>query len=663
MRIIQLPRRTLILWLWFAVLGIPLYLIIQAQPVAGKASFFAQAPITHFVALTTTPTSQIYLPWIAGPLPSHIIIAAAHIDSALSGEGDEAILLWNTGVGRQTLAGWSLYTRSRHATFPLTTTLTLEPGERLWCAAQAAAFQSTFGEMPACTWDDAGQSGGLALEGSLALANSGGHIQVRNAQGQIVDTLIYGAETQPATGWKGAAAQLYTRGDVPNAGQIWQRKLDPDTALPIDSDQATDWAGDLADLQWGRRVRMPGWQGWSAADLGLPSTGVETATVTAAVGPEGLYQPLADLLTSATSTIDLSLYTLEHQALAQIIADAAQRGIRVRLLLEGSPPGGISDLQKWSVATIVNSGGEVRYLAVTAAAPKGYRTRYRFLHAKYGVVDGIRAFNGTENLTEDAMPVPSAIPVGGRRGFYLFTDAATVVQALQRIFAQDWQPERFYDLQPFDPTHTKYGGPPADFVFPEAPLYPVTAAPFATPLTVRGAAHFAVLSAPENALRPDAGLLALLARTGAGDEILVMQLYEHKQWGESTSNPIADPNPRLQALIEAARRGAHIQVLLDSFFDEPEALRSNQATVVYLQELAAAEGLALEARVGNPTLGGIHAKLVLVRVGTEYWSAVGSLNGGEISHKLNREVVVLTDLAPIHARLAEVFHWDWAQSQ
>lgn len=36
------------------------------------------------------------------------------------------------------------------------------------------------------------------------------------------------------------------------------------------------------------------------------------------------------------------------------------------------------------------------------------------------------------------------------------------------------------------------------------------------------------------------------------------------------------------------------------------------------------------------------------------WSAVGSLNGGEVSHKLNREVVLLVDAPAIHARLAHV---------
>ncbi len=661
----SIPRHVICCWLAIVLgtlwLGWAAPLPVAAEqplPVARAAY-----QIDYTAPFTSMPFYQLFLPWIAAPTPGQIVLAAAHIDSSISGEGDEAILLWNIGEGTQPLAGWQLATTSRQATFPLTSTLALAPGERLWCAATAATFRLSFGETPSCEWASDSDATVLNLDGSLALTNGGGHLYLRNAAGAMVDTLIYGNSAQPATGWQGVAAQIYARGDVSVSGQVWQRKRDPVRGWPIDNDRASDWASDLADLVWGRQVRMPGWVGWTPADLDRPPASTATANVGIAVGPEGLYAPLAAALASATTSLDLSLYTLEHRELAQVIADTARRGVQVRLLLEGSPPGGISDLQKWGVAEIVAAGGQVRYLAVLADAPTGYRPRYRFLHTKYGVIDGQRIFNGTENFNYDAMPIESTVPVGGRRGFYLFTDAAPVVQALQQLFALDWVPERFLDLQPFDPAHAKYGGPPADFVFPAWPIYDVASSPFREAVTVYATAQFTVVSAPENAMRLDGGLNALLAQAGAGDEILVTQLYEHKNWGDSVSNPVADPNPRVQAMIAAARRGARVRLLLDEFFDDAEALRSNRATVEYLRALAAAEGLDLDARLGNPTLAGIHAKVVLVRLGHAYWSAVGSLNGSEISHKLNREVVVITDVTAIYLRLAEVFAWDWAVSE
>src|SRR5690606_35925809 len=41
------------------------------------------------------PAAVLYLPEIQSPPPARILIAAAHIDSAISYEPDEAILLWN----------------------------------------------------------------------------------------------------------------------------------------------------------------------------------------------------------------------------------------------------------------------------------------------------------------------------------------------------------------------------------------------------------------------------------------------------------------------------------------------------------------------------------------------------------------------------------------
>ncbi len=607
-----------------------------------------------------TPPSpaELFLPLVHGPPPSQVMIAAAYIDSAISYEPDEAILLWNVGPGTQALAGWSLTAGTKRAAFPITSTVVLAPGARLWCTANIDSFWQSFGIAAGCAWAT-GNPDTPMLDATLSFANTGGAITLADAAGAAVDTLLYGNTTRQPADWVGAPATLYTRGLATSSGQVWQRKLDPITGLPVDSDTAQDWSGDLADLDWGRRVRQPGWGGWERADGLLPATGVEAAAWAVAIGPEGLYAPLAETLNRATQTIDLSLYTFEHPALAQLLADAIRRGVHVRLLLDGAPPGGISDLQRWCVTQIVAAGGEVRYLALTDDAPTGYKRRYRFTHAKYGVIDGRDVFVGTENLTRDAMPAPTTQPVGGRRGFYLFTNAPGVSAALRTLFMQDWRPTIFADLHPYDPTDPKYGAPPADFVLPEAKIYEVTDSPFADLMRVEGVAEYAVVSVPENALRPDAGIHALLAAAGPGDEIALMQMYEDKFWGEGSSNPIADPNPRLEAVIAAARRGVHVRLLLDSYFDDPEQLRSNQATVDYVRAIAAAEGLNLEARTGNPTAGGIHAKLVLVRIGERRWAAVGSLNGGETSHKLNREVVLLVEQRDLYARLYSVFEHDW----
>ncbi len=86
------------------------------------------------------------------------------------------------------------------------------------------------------------------------------------------------------------------------------------------------------------------------------------------------------------------------------------------------------------------------------------------------------------------------------------------------------------------------------------------------------------MTAPESALRASDALLGWINRSGAGDTIEVEQLDEPPHWGDSASNPIADPNVRLEALIAAAQRGATVRLLLDRYFDDPTATTSNAAT-------------------------------------------------------------------------------------
>jgi len=92
--------------------------------------------------------------------------------------------------------------------------------------------------------------------------------------------------------------------------------------------------------------------------------------------------------------------------------------------------------------------------------------------------------------------------------------------------------------------------------------------------------------------------------------------HEHTYWGPEAGSVAADPNPRLQAYIEAARRGATVRVLLDSYRDNAnlDSPRSNLRTVEYLRALALLEGLDLEARRASPTGEGIHNKMVLARM-------------------------------------------------
>jgi hypothetical protein len=185
-------------------------------------------------------------------------------------------------------------------------------------------------------------------------------------------------------------------------------------------------------------------------------------------------------------------------------------------------------------------------------------------------------------------------------------------------------------------------------------------APFSATLPGMTADRFEVLALPQTAMSPEEGLLGLVLQAGPGSRVDVEQMYEALHWGASESTSSVDPNPRLEAYIQAARSGARVRVLLDSGLD---AEGKNRETAYYLTELARQEGLDLEVRLGNPTQRGIHNKMVLVDLGPdERYVHAGSINGSEMSNKANRELALQLRSPGVYSYLSQVFEYDWAHS-
>jgi hypothetical protein len=131
----------------------------------------------------------------------------------------------------------------------------------------------------------------------------------------------------------------------------------------------------------------------------------------------------------------------------------------------------------------------------------------------------------------------------------------------------------------------------------------------------------------------------MVNRAGTGDTVLVQQLDERPYWGGTSSNAVDNPNPRLEAYIAAARRGARLRLLLDSFFDDGNAT-SNTATCLYVNTIAENESLDMMCKTGDPTGLGIHNKMVLVQANGRGYIHIGSINGTEQSSKGNRELAL-----------------------
>jgi hypothetical protein len=595
---------------------------------------------------------------------SPVVISAAYTDGYLANDADEALQLWNVSAAAVDLSGWRIDGGTGGATFP--PGAVLEAGRWWWLARDGPAFERVFGQPPDWAWRTSMGSGRpmASIGGGPTLANSGDVLHLLTSAGAPADVLAYGnAGSDAGPGWQGRTVQPMTLGNVSSAHQVLYRKLNSATGQPFpDTDGAADWASDPADEQAGRRVRFPGWD--LEARL-LPRRLQEPAHIEVAVTPDAGLPFLLRHLGAARTSVDLVAYTFEQPAVAELLAEQARRGLRVRVLVDGAPAGGLSPNERWCLARIAAAGGAVYWWDDGGEVGR----RYRAMHMKLALVDEATIVLGSENPSLGSLPADDlADGTAGRRGVMLATDARGVVAWAQELLARDLDPVAHLDLRPFQARDPTRGAPASDYV-PEraaggAGYWPI--APL--PLVTAGSFDFELISAPENSLAPGAGLLHLLAQAGPGDEVLVEQLDEPVAWGDVARDGAAALNPRLQGYLAAARRGARVRVLLDGYFDDPAAENSNAAALRYLSERATAERLDLVARSGNPAGLGLHNKMVLVHLNADpdqpdaHWVHLGSLNGSQAAHKVNREIALQVDAAAVYHYLAAVFAWDWAES-
>ena len=621
------------------------------------------ATVSPTTAETLSPNSPhtVYLPLVGhnfyiGDPP--LLISALYYDTYISGEPDEAFQIYNPFPSAVSLTGWRVTAGTRTVTFPAG--MTLSGNAKLWCTHKTTDFRQTFGASPGCEYGGDTDPAVPDLTGAaLSLTNTGGWVTLTSPNGSYTDVLVYEAGDTSASGWQGPAVYPYRPStNFGDEGQILYRKLDQRTGLPVpDTDTRADWAQDPDDLINGRKAQYPGWE---LDRFFLPRIVTEPATLEVFLAPDNSFAAIETLLEGTTASIRFEGYTIENARLGEIIAARARAGVAVEILLEGSPPGGVSDQQLWVVQEIAQAGGHIYYLRSDSAAD--INDRYTYQHGKFWILDGSQALIGSENLNREAFPDdPKADGTFGRRGAYLVIDAPSVVADLTAIMDADIAPGTHRDVWAWEPTDLTLGAPPAGFV-PSYDTggnsYPVRKT---APLVSQGVFTFQLIHSPEQALRDQDSLLGLVNRAGAGDTILIEQLYENLYWGAESSNITADPNPRLQAYIAAARRGAKVRILLDAYFDNQDLTspRSNLRTVEYLTSVAQAEGLDLQAQRRNPTGEGIHNKMVLAQIGGKGWAVVGSLNGGEVSAKLNREMALLVGSDEVYNYLADVFWYDW----
>ncbi|MCP4362139.1 MAG: hypothetical protein GY796_29375 [Chloroflexi bacterium] len=585
---------------------------------------------------------------------SPILIDAVLYDGYGSGSSDEAIRLKNVSGGQIDVTGWGVNDGESVTGAVISTTTILSPGQELWLANNGLVFKQQFGFYPNFEFDDSLPNIPNLMGKWPTLNNNGDQVILLDDALLVADCVAYEDNNGDDCGgaWNGAAISPYKpSSNIGVEGQILYRKRDQHTNQPVpDTHTAADWAQSTSDVVDGRKLLYPG---WDLDTFFYTAQITETTVLTIAVAPDNAYEAIVAQINSAQHSLQIEALTFENLGLAYALLSAIQRGVQLTVLLEGEPPGGVPDQEKYICELLAAEGNECWFMFNDSDLD--IYDRYTNLHAKFILIDGQRVIVSSENLSPNSLPYDGKQDgTWGRRGVVLITDAPGVIRHIQTVFDHDFDPTSHRDI-----TGTAIiGSPPLGFV-PEVETGGVTyTVRHKHPLAIEGTFAFEVVQSPENNLRSVDGLLGLINQAQVGDTVLVQQLNERPYWGATTSNPVDDPNLRLEAYIAAARRGASVRLLLDSYFDFGDAT-SNTATCLYVNDIAQTEQLDLVCKTSNPTGLGIHNKMVLVQVNGRGVIHIGSINGTEQSNKANRELALQVQSDTAYNYLAKMFFQDW----
>jgi len=533
----------------------------------------------------------------SGTADGPVVISRVYANAA---RDDEFIELASLELEVIDLGGWSLSDREATATFPPESWLL--PGARLVATRNATSYAEDTLASADFTYD-LGEA--MPMEGGiLRLADTGDEVLLLDPTGAVVDAFVYGDSAYSGDGWEGPPARAQSEGHVAVRASLG--------GIPIDRDSREDWDG--------MRSERLGQSAFEFGDL------ASSAAARAILSPEDGRDAILSLIASGIATIDVSVYTLTSEAIAAGLSAAAARGVRVRVLLDGSPVGGVEADGKRLAGALAHAGAEVRWLLGGADIVK----RYRYLHAKYAIVDGQRVLVSSENFGDAGFPVPGG---SGNRGWSIVLEDETLATEIGRVFESDFDPRR-RDSVAVEPIEDVLGPPP-----PAPPWAPGATA----------GRRLRLVIAPDTVLEPG-GVLGLLA--SAMDSIWIEAFYLEETWGDV-------PNPFLEAAFDAARRGVRVRILLDgSWWNTDPGTAGNDDVAAALNARAAAEALDLEVRLVEPMgrIERVHNKGLVVDSAFVF---VSSMNWANASATENREVGLILEDPALAATFERALLADW----
>ena len=558
--------------------------------------------------------------------PQNPIITEVYYDTYLEGDtSGEFIRIHNPTESSINIGGWQITDRIGIIKFP--GWANIDAGSGLYIAYNATAFYEEMLQKADFEHGvDSNTTPDMAKSGSLKLANAGDEVILKDSEGKIIDVVIYGSSDYTGAGWIGTPV----KGVKP--GVILERDRNETTEQYEDTNTSADWDD--------YRVYVAGQSHFSYETFGF------NGNVTVFTSPDSSFTEIANAIDNAQESIYLNVYQFHNFYLMDHIINATKRGVDVKIMLEGGPVGGISDEEKYIANETVAAGGAVRFMINNES--EGIYDRYAFNHAKYALIDNESTIIMSENWKNTGVPTSNTF---GNRGWGVIINNPDVTNYFSEVFVEDWKPAS-RDSFPFtanDPIFVnKYGSPPPDFVPDRTIPTDDYSHPFDSEV-ISGKFYVSPVLAPDTSLMQAKSIIGMIK--GAESSVYVEQLYI-EEWG-SPADP--KPNPYLEAVINASRKGCEVKILLNPTY----SFESNQATIDYVRSTATNEGLNMDAKfidIENTGLNKTHNKGVIV---DNSKVLISSINWNEQSPANNREAGVIIENEDVAGFYTDVFLYDW----
>ncbi|MGQ9587874.1 MAG: phospholipase D-like domain-containing protein [Thermoplasmata archaeon] len=523
---------------------------------------------------------------------------------------DEYLVIASTSQTPICLANWSI--SDMEGTLRFAVDRTLEPGDSLVIAMNQSSYVLAYDTMPDISLD-ADHGRGLAVVGNFRLADVGDSIALISDSGETVDYVLYGSSEELSPYWRGTAIA------APRSGEVVKRT--EKSGMLQDSDRATDWYH-FREFKYGY------------TELGASSFAVQPGCVTAFASPDCSLDVVIGAVLEARESVLLCSYELSSVPVASALLDALARNVRVEVLVDGEPAGGMDAEEIACLSRMAAAGAGVSTVNGNVAAK--IVQHIGALHAKYMVVDQRLAVVMSENFVESGLPTDRLL---GNRGWGVRIDDVGVAAYLSRLFWGDArQSRRDVFRWAEDPRHN------ASACLPEA-VPPGHAIGVLRPLTTTTGCIVTLLPSPDCSAQEPFLTKYLESSAAILAEQFQADLFWKTRWSEVvTMNPIA------ASLLSGIRNGSQTRVLLDSSWFNLE--RNNEF----------AAGLNTDPRGEFRLMDNRSPITVLHNKGAvlnNELTLISSNNWCFSSFAENRELAVLVDSPEVAVYFMKAFYLDW----